>query len=151
MLNIDFWHAEISYVWRATHMHSFIHEFCLSDRKKMEGQRRKRGQLIDSQRISPLQDFIDLCDNFTDEQIRTRDPIIPASPVHSACKLGVLDTCAAEKQSFNYQQGRGNCSDTDNMLPCYYLYINAFQYREIIWKNWTCFVEIEKITNVCGD
>lgn len=79
-------------------MHSFIHEFCLSDftEKKMEGQRRERGQLIDSQRISPLQDFIDLCDNFTDEQIRTRDPIIPASPVHSACKLSVLDVCAAE-------------------------------------------------------
>lgn len=53
--------------------------------------------------------------------------------------------------NINYQQGKGNCSDTDNMLPCYYLYINAFQYREIIWKNWTCFVQIEKITNVCGD
>lgn len=70
--------------------------FQTSLKKKMEGQRRERGQLIDSQRISPLQDFIDLCDNFTDEQIRTRDPIIPASPVLSACKLGVLDVCAAE-------------------------------------------------------
>lgn len=62
----------------------------------MEGQRRGGGQLIDSQRISPLQDFIDLCDNFTDEQISTGDPIIPASPVHAARKLSVLDVCAAE-------------------------------------------------------
>lgn len=152
VLNLDYHH--LNFMCLKSNTHAFIHTWILPFRLhwKKIGRTEEREGAANwlSKDIAPAGFYRSLW------QFHWRADKDPWSD-HSSltCALCLQAQCpwrlCCRELNINYQQGKGNCSDTDNMLPCYYLYINAFQYREIIWKNWTCFVEIEKITNVCGD